>query len=395
MKHLFLRMGFVWALITGLMPGSRAGAAEAAGVSQVKWGKISAATNGTGVVSIEVREWPADGRLQLPTPFAHITRAELVEARRRDLKWLFNADATELVVEVPAAGPGGLPALIELETAEKSAQFAGGRITLSALDAKVTGTRAKLETHPGNHRIGFWSQAEDSVAWEFKPTRWGRYDVEVTYSAAGGEGTELVVEVAGKSFKVVRPATGSWYRYATLPVGRFYLEKSAPFVVKVGGGALKGPAVANLKAVTLRPAPEGESIVQDASGVITLAASNAITHSVMMRYEPAEKKNCLGYWVNPNDWAEWEFAVKQPGVFAVEVAQGCVGGGSRVRVEVGGEQVEFEVENTGHFQNFKPRMVGEVTLKAAGVERLAVKPQTKKGGAVMDIRQIRLLPVKR
>ena len=35
----------------------------------------------------------------------------------------------------------------------------------------------------------------------------------------------------------------------------------------------------NVKGVTLRPAPEGKRIVQEDSGLITLHASNAITHS--------------------------------------------------------------------------------------------------------------------
>ena len=394
----FLRVFAGWFLFfaAGVVAGNAADSAAVAGVAQPTWGRITTATNGTGVVTLEVREWPADGRLALPTPFAHLTRADLVEGRKRQpLKWLFNADATELFLELPAAAPANLPAVIALETAEKSAQFAGGRITFSALDSKVAGSKAKLESHPGNHRIGFWADAADSVGWDFKPTRWGRYDVEVTYSAAGGEGTEFLVEVAGKSFTVARPSTGSWYRYATLPVGRFYLEKQQPFAVKVGCATLQGVAVANLKAVTLRPAPEGEVIAQDAAGVITLAASNAITHSVTMRYEPAEKKNCLGYWVNPADWADWEFAVTKPGVFTVEVSQGCAGGGSKVFVEAGDARLEFEVENTGHFQNFKPRVIGEITLQAAGTHTLAIKPQTKKGGAVMDIRQVRLVPVGR
>ena len=388
------------ALVFAVFAVVRSSAADlsSAALPQPSRGRITALTNGTGLVTLEVREWPVGGRLTLPTPFPHITAAHLVNGRRRQpLRWLFNADATELHLELPAAPAeaSALPALIELETAEKTAQFAGGRITFSALDAKVLGTQAKLETHPGNHRIGFWAKATDAVSWDFKPTRWGRYDVAVTYSAAGGDGTELQVEIAGKSFTVARPSTGSWYRYTTLPLGRFYLEKSQPFTVKVGCATLKGVAVANLKAVTLLPAPEGEPIVQDATGLITLAASNGITHSVTMRYEPAEKKNCLGYWVNPNDWAEWEFAVTRPGIFTVEVSQGCAGGGSKVQVEVGGTTLDFVVENTGHFQNFKPRAIGEVTLKTAGTHTLAIKPQTKSGGAVMDIRQVRLIPVAR
>jgi len=340
--------------------------------------------------------WPPDGRLTLPTPFPNITAANLFDGLKREqLQWAFNADASQLQLEVPAQAPATLPAIIALETAENTAQFADGRIVFSALDARVQGHHARLESHPGNHRIGFWSEPGDSVTWEFKPTRWGMYDLELAFSAQDGDGTELQIDIAGKTFTVARPSTGSWYRYQTLPIGRFYLSKAEPFAVRVSCLSLKGGAVMNLKAVTLRPAPEGEPIAQDTSGAVTLEAGDATTHGVMMRFEPATNKNCLGYWVNPDDWAEWQFTVGRPATFEIEVSQGCGKGqgGSDVAVQVGGQKFTFGVEETGHFQIFLPRRIGRVHLAKPGVYALAVKPQRKQAGAVMDVRQVRLVPL--
>jgi len=368
-----------------------------AAVSDPAWGKIVFATNSTGQIQAEARGWPADGKLSLPTAFPNITAARLLDGRQRvPLKWVFNADASQLHVELPAKPPATLPATILLETAEGSQQFADGRIVFSALDAKVHGTRARLESHPGNHRIGFWTDTGESVSWNYKPTRWGMYSLEVAFSADGGADTELLFEIAGQNFTVIRPATGSWYRYQTLGLGSIYLAKPEPFIVRVSCRKMTGAAVMNLKAVTLHPAPEGKPIFQDASGEISLHARDAITHSVMMRYEPATNKNCLGYWTNPKDWAEWEFAVTKPGMFDVEVWQGCGKGhgGSDVAVEVAGKSFAFVVEDTGHFQNFVPRRLGRVELAKAGTYDLAVKPRRKQAGAVMDIRQVRLVPVK-
>ena len=61
-------------------------------------------------------------------------------------------------------------------------------------------------------------------------------------------------------------------------------------------------------------------------------------------------------------------------------------------MEIDGQTVKFAVENTGHFQNMIARTVGEVDL-AAGRQTLAVKPQNKKGAAVMDLRRVVLRPV--
>src|SRR3954449_1372324 len=70
-------------------------------------------------------------------------------------------------------------------------------------------------------------------------------------------------------------------------------------------------------------AAPGQGTTQQASGIITLTARDATTHGTQMRYEPATNKNCLGFWTNPEDWADWTFNVAKPGTFIIEVWQGC------------------------------------------------------------------------
>ena len=105
-------------------------------------------------------------------------------------------------------------------------------------------------------------------------------------------------------------------------------------------------------------------------------------------------KRTLGFWVNPTDWASWDFDAAKAGKYEVEVLQGCSGGGSEVAVEVAGQKLAFTVENTGNFQHFILRIIGVVDLPT-GKQTLAVKPQSKKGGAVMDLRQVTLRPVEK
>jgi len=138
---------------------------------------------------------------------------------------------------------------------------------------------------------------------------------------------------------------------------------------------------------------ESLPIPQALDGEVVLHASNAVVHGTMLRYEPQTNKNCLGFWTKAEDWADWSFEIKRPGSFEVEVWQGCGKGqgGSEVAVEAGGKRFDFVVEETGHFQIFLPRKLGRVEL-VAGRHSLAVKPERKKAGAVMDIRQVRLLP---
>lgn len=143
------------------------------------------------------------------------------------------------------------------------------------------------------------------------------------------------------------------------------------------------PRLAQSPAVS-RPGPDG---------VIALSARDAVVHGEKLQFEPLTHKNTVGYWVNPNDFAEWSYALDTPGEFDVEIMQGCGGhAGSDVQLEFSEGSVPFVVEETGHFQNFVWRNIGRITLKEMGVHQVSLKCKKLAKGAVMDMRQIRLVP---
>jgi arylsulfatase A-like enzyme len=146
----------------------------------------------------------------------------------------------------------------------------------------------------------------------------------------------------------------------------------------------------------MKPNPGYIPNPQAADGTVTLPARTAEIHGTQLRYEPLPHKNTLGFWVRAEDGASWEFTLRKPGSFAVEVLQGCGKGqgGSEVAVSVGGRTLTFTVEDTGHFQNFKARTIGTITLDKAGRYTLTVKPRKKAAAAVMDLRSITLRPTK-
>ena len=131
--------------------------------------------------------------------------------------------------------------------------------------------------------------------------------------------------------------------------------------------------------------------VTPATGDIRLFAKDAKVHGTNARYEPLPYKNTIGFWTQQADWVDWDFNVAKPGKYDIEVQQGCMGGGSEIAVEIAGQTLNFTVQDTGHFQNFISRAIGVVDLKE-GQQTLAVKPQTKKGGAIMDLRRVVLRP---
>jgi acetyl esterase/lipase len=134
--------------------------------------------------------------------------------------------------------------------------------------------------------------------------------------------------------------------------------------------------------------------VADPQSIVTLPAHDAVTHGQSLRYEPQPQKNTLGYWTEVDDWCQWFLYAEQAGKYRLEILQGCGQGqgGSEVVVRVGDEQLTFVVEDTGHFQNFKAREVGVLAIPGPGVYSLELRPRSKKAKAVMDVRQVRLLP---
>ena len=138
-------------------------------------------------------------------------------------------------------------------------------------------------------------------------------------------------------------------------------------------------------------------VSEDENGLVLLPAHHAVTHGKLLRYEPQPHKNTVGYWANVKDWCEWHFAIDQPGRYEVEIFQGCGKGhgGSDVSLKVGEEELTFKAEDTGHFQNFKERNIGMIELHEAGMHSLQIRPKNIAKGAVMDVRWVKLHPVKK
>ena len=278
--------------------------------------------------------------------------------------------------------------LIEVETADNSKQLSDGRIIFSSLDAKIKGDTAKLEKNPSNYRIGFWSNVSDSIFWNYKATRWGMYDVELTYSLESKK-SKIHIQIGDQSINSEIQATNSWYKYNTVRLGKIYLPKSGQYLIAVKGVEKGGAAVMNFKSLVLVPTSEGKEIIQSGRN-ISLHSRDSKVNGVTLRYEPAQKKQCLGYWSNPSDWASWDFIVKEPGDYTVTVRQGCGRGhgGSKVSVISGTQKLIFNAEDTGGFQNWKNIDIGSIKLKEPGLNILEVRPLDKKSVAVMDIQEI-------
>jgi arylsulfatase A-like enzyme len=138
------------------------------------------------------------------------------------------------------------------------------------------------------------------------------------------------------------------------------------------------------------PRQKVPSRVEGGAGAVILHARDAKVHGSKLRFEPEPHKDTLGFWVQKDDWAEWNFDAPHAGTFEVQLLQGCGkgSGGAEVEITVAGQTLTMKVEETGHFQRFVPRVIGTVKLEKAGPCTLALKARSKPNAAVMDLRRI-------
>lgn len=171
--------------------------------------------------------------------------------------------------------------------------------------------------------------------------------------------------------------------------------KQDPSSLKAGATAKEaGAAWIEWRAAMNATVKKQKPLVTPAKGIISLSGKTATVHGQKLRYEPQTFKNTLGFWVNKDDWAEWTVEVPTAGRYEVDILQGCGNGsgGAEVEFKVGGTAFTPKIVETGHFQNFIRRSLGSVSLPA-GNTSVTVKPKSKPGAAVMDLREIRLIPV--
>jgi arylsulfatase A-like enzyme len=130
-----------------------------------------------------------------------------------------------------------------------------GAVLLHARDAKVSGSKLRYEPEPHKDTLGYWVDAGDAAEWTFEVPSAGAFEVEVLQGCGKGSGgaeVEIAVGPASLIFKVEE--TGHFQRFVPRAVGRLELGKG-PATLRLRAASKPGPAVMDLRRVTLRPAP--------------------------------------------------------------------------------------------------------------------------------------------
>jgi hypothetical protein len=218
--------------------------------------------------------------------------------------------------------------------------------------------------------------------------RWGAYDVRITYNS------RVPVRIQFRSGEErLRVPLKESPESRSSHMGTIRFTEAGPHTFSLYTPQVPDPDQFVIEEIRLIPAYEGEKSLQAQDGGLVLEARTAATWSENLRYEPKPEKNCLGYWTDAKDWAEWEMDITRPGKFLVTVFQGCgTKGGSRMQIQSDDSVLTFDVKPTGGFQKWQGVEAGEIEFKTTGLHRLSLKVLEQKNGPVMDVQKIVLQP---
>jgi len=144
---------------------------------------------------------------------------------------------------------------------------------------------------------------------------------------------------------------------------------------------------------------EAEPVVttQANNGSVNLKASNAVVRGTNARYESGGGKDNIGFWTNPDDYVIWRFKLVQTGTFNAEVTFACDAGsgGSKYILTVGDQELAGTVKDTGGWTSFVTEKLGTVKITKPGTYNLSLKPKSMPRGAVMNLKSVTLVPIKK
>lgn len=154
------------------------------------------------------------------------------------------------------------------------------------------------------------------------------------------------------------------------------------FMLNFGG---ETPVATNAKA-----APEAAL-----AGSIELLAASAYLRGSTPRLEGTSNKY-LASWFNVGDSVSWTMNVKQAGDYEVilDYSADKYANGTEISLSVGTSNLKVTLPSTGSWYDFKKMNAGKLILKQTGSVQFVLKPITRRGAGVMNLRSIRLNYIK-
>jgi hypothetical protein len=136
-----------------------------------------------------------------------------------------------------------------------------------------------------------------------------------------------------------------------------------------------------------------------ADGMLVLDATEADLNTRAARVEEIGGRQNIGAWTDEHDEVAWDVEPPPAGRYRVELEMSCQPGsdGDEFVVQIGAHTLRGVTKATAGWSDFVRTRAGEVTIEnpteASGRTRIAVRPGGSLRHALMNLREVRLVPV--
>ena len=139
------------------------------------------------------------------------------------------------------------------------------------------------------------------------------------------------------------------------------------------------------------PMPTQTTVIQaDSRGNFALSADTADLHGDGIKAEEQGGQPNLGFWDNASDWASWTIQVEKPGRYKVSGTFATTHADVEVGVDVGTEKLTAKVPQTSDWAQFRTTDFGQVEIKQAGDQVLAVRARNPAAWKAVNLRSVKL-----
>ncbi len=128
-------------------------------------------------------------------------------------------------------------------------------------------------------------------------------------------------------------------------------------------------------------------------GSILLTAAQAIIHGKKLKYEYNKKKklDCLGFWVDKTDWAEWTIVTDKKGEYKLRVVVATPAEKTSLIVKLADSQITGAIQRTGSYAKFREQELGRIRVDHEGMLKLSVHCGTH--WSPLNLKAIKLIPI--
>ncbi len=133
---------------------------------------------------------------------------------------------------------------------------ADGTIELPAAAAEIYGDQIIFESASPYQNIGYWHSQDDFVVWKFELPSGGAFDVWFDYACHDNTAGNTLAMVGGADPAIIHQVagTGSWDQYRQIKLGTLRFGAGLTRLTVRPRGALRKPALLDLRTVLLVPA---------------------------------------------------------------------------------------------------------------------------------------------